>query len=108
MRKLLCILLTTLPLKLYAQVPHCENAGTPQEGWRLPGGEQVREQCESRAAFCNAVGRRGEGWYSAPVVGALLLSHTRCAGAPPQMRPVCVNYGTSSEGWLTQDGRLTF
>jgi hypothetical protein len=110
MTKLLCmflLVLAALPSQLRAQIPRCENVGTRAEGWRLPDGDQVREPCENRAAYCNAIGRRGEGWYSAPVVGALLLSQTRCANAPARLRPVCVNYGTASEGWLTQDGRMT-
>ena len=90
MTKLLCmflLVLAALPSQVRAQIPRCENVGTSAEGWRLPDGGQVREACESRAAYCNAIGRRGEGWYSAPFVGARLLSQTRCANAPARVRP---------------------
>ena len=107
MKKLLVMLLICLPLKLHADVPYCENIDTPREGWRLPTGEEILGACQNRAAFCNAVGQRGEGWYAAPFVEARLLSQTRCANAPSYTRPICVNYGTASEGWLTQDGRHT-
>ncbi len=109
--KLLIALICILPFQTMAVTPapnvapECINVGTPLEGWRMSDGLLITDTCQNKIAFCDAIGSKSEGWYSASVVHSELIRYENCA-KDRSTKPACASIGNASEGWQFPDGKV--